>query len=186
MSAESQSWSSTSNISPKSPPAPSFLSLPPAALVTNRRLDLAVKARFFGSLLHGGEDKDAERVYRWHIATRIDSNRRAGLGMDTGKARHPDLYVIEAKNLLASMQRQGFRLDCAIPLDPDGELLNGSHRTASALALGLASVPVVKGNRKVFAPAWDEGWFIANKCPADDLERIRKDFAALNGLRNAG
>lgn len=100
--------------------------------------------------------------------------------MDAGKARHSDLYVMEAKNLLASMQKQGFRLDGAIPLDPDGELLNGSHRGACALALGLPSVPVVKGNHKVWAPAWDEAWFITNKCPADDLDRIRKDFQALH------
>ena len=154
--------------------------LPARSLVTRRRYDLAVKWRFFRHHLHGG-DPAAERVYRWHITTRIESNRRAGFGMDVGKPQDASVYVEEAHKLAASMLRYGFLTACAIPLDCNGELLNGSHRTACNMAMGLETIPVVMCDRRVKAPAWGEAWFIAHGCPAEDLDRIRRDWQSLHG-----
>ena len=74
----------------------------------------------------------------------------------------------------------------------DGELLDGSHRVACALALGLPEVPVKREARYVWAPPWGERWFIDHGMGEEDLERVRRDVRALadvvpgvaDGLKN--
>jgi len=132
-----------------------------------------VKWRFFKALLRGG-DPDAERIYRWHITARKASNAKLGIGMD-GKP-DTDRYVSDCHRLLVSMRANGFNPAYAIPIDPDGELLGGAHRTACALALGIESVPVKRYEQKAWAPSWSLEWFKDNGMAADDFTRLSKDF----------
>lgn len=134
-----------------------------------------MKHRFFVSLLRGG-DADAERLYRWHIATRKDANAKWGIGMD-GKSG-TDEYVTDCRNLVVSMS-YGFAPQYPIPIDPNGELLGGAHRLACALALGIATVPIAPQTRLAWAPAWDEAWFRAHGITGSDLERLRRDWESL-------
>lgn len=87
---------------------------------------------------------------------------RAGLPTDKWKTSVDD-YVSAALKLLAGM-RYGYNYEFPVPVDLDGELLNGSHRVACAIALGISDIPVVTENRRVWAPAWDDAWF-AKHCP---------------------
>lgn len=128
-------------------------------------------------LLHGG-DPDAERVYRWHIEERIGDRIAAGLATDNWKRSVED-YVHSAKRLLGSISGGGFHRLGAIPIDPSGELLGGAHRMACALALDIPSVPVTRVQRRVWAPAWGEAWFVDNGMAAEDLARVREDMACL-------
>lgn len=73
-----------------------------------------------------------------------------------------DDYLAAALWLFQSMYKYGFNPENAVPIDPDGELLNGSHRAACALALGIEEIPVVNMPGKVWAPAWDADWFRSN------------------------
>jgi hypothetical protein len=150
------------------------------SLITDRRWDLAVKWRFFKHLIHGG-DPDSDRVYRWHIEKRSGRRMRAGVPTDKWK-RSLDDYVASAGSLAGSMGMQGFLPEFAIPVDPAGELLGGAHRLACSLALGLETVRVERSVNRVWAPAWNEAWFIENGMNAADLERLRKDWQELNGL----
>ena len=136
-----------------------------------------MKWRLFRSRLHGG-DPDAERVYRWHIEARSGARLSAGLATDRWK-RTIDDYVVSAGTLFASMFVDGFDPKQAIPLDPNGELLDGSHRLACALALGIEAVPVTHSSRLAWAPAWGEAWFVEKGMAAEDLARLRADYAAL-------
>src|SRR5688572_11114760 len=165
-------------INPSRLPEPSFSHLPTVHLVTPRRWDLAVKWRFFRHLL-SNTDADAERVYRWHIEARRSANAKVHLGMD-GKSG-TDQYVQDCGRLVISMGAHGFKSECAIPIDPNGELLGGAHRVACALALGIEAVPVSRQARVAWAPAWDEAWFIAADTRAVDLAHIRKDWRAISG-----
>lgn len=139
-----------------------------------------MKVRYFRHLLRRGGDLDADRLYVWHIEQRSGHRFRAGLVTD-GHKRSVGHYIAAAWNLFHLMSLEGFRSEFAIPLDPDGEILGGAHRIACALALGIAEIPVEHRPNKVWAPAWDEAWFIDHGCPAEDLDRIRKDWQSLHG-----
>lgn len=100
-----------------------------------------------------------------------------GLATDKWK-KSVDDYVVSATELLKSIARKGIREP--IPIDPDGELLNGSHRVACAVAYNLAAVIVIRQDRKVWAPAWDLGWFMEHNMPPQDVERMMNDWALMN------
>ena len=85
-----------------------------------------------------------------------------------------DDYVHSASKLLSSVAEHGVLHP--IPIDLSGELLDGSHRVASALALGLGVVPVSHKQRSVWAPPWNEAWFIGHDMDVNDLERLRSDW----------
>lgn len=139
-------------------------------------------------LLHGG-DPDAERVYRWHIEKRSGARMAAGLATDKWK-RSVDEYVDAAQALVFSMAMHGF--DPArfvhsmhpaegIPIDPNRELLDGSHRVAAALALGIPEMQVKREPSYVWAPAWGYDWFVENGMNEADLARLRSDWDEMRG-----
>jgi hypothetical protein len=143
-------------------------------------MDLAVKWRFFKSL-YGGEDQDAERVYRWHIEERSGARMEAGIATDKWKTEIDD-YVSSATGLFKSMSLHGFDSRYPVPIDPDGELLDGSHRVACALALEIPHIPVELRPNHVWAPAWGYLWFCEAKTSkhSKDVKRILDDWIALN------
>ncbi len=146
--------------------------------MTERRYDLAVKFRFFRHLL-SGRDPDAFRVYQWHLWKRSGARMAAGVATDQWKMTLDD-YVASAASLCRSMASRGFDPSCAIPIDPDGELLNGSHRVACALALGIEDCPVRRERKMAWAPAWGHEWFVANGMGEEDLSRLKADWGALS------
>lgn len=103
---------------------------------------------------------------------------RAGLATDGWKTSVGD-YVRSSRALYESMREDGFRLSGAVPIDSAGELLDGSHRVACALALGIETIPVKREARHVWAPAWDYEWFVANGMGHDDLARLCRDLREL-------
>ncbi len=131
-----------------------------------------MKWRFFRHL-HGGSDPDSERVYRWHIERRSGARIDAGVPTDQWK-RSLDDYVKSAKDLYASMARDGFVTD--VPVDPNYELLDGSHRVACAVALEFEGIPVSHEARYVWAPPWGTAWFLENEVSSMDIARIMLDW----------
>ena len=103
---------------------------------------------------------------------------KAGLPTDAWKLSLQD-YLASAQTLYEDIKRAGFSPRYPIPVDPDGELLNGSHRVALGLALGLKTIPVRLEARYVWAPPWNTQWFINNSVNPDDLVRTIRDFEAL-------
>lgn len=147
-------------------------------------MDLSVKFRFFRHLL-GGNDRDSERVYRWHIDQRSGHRMREGIATDQWKLTTDD-YVFACHLLLASM-RNGFQSRGAVPIDINGELLGGAHRVACALALGIQEIPVLREARRVWAPPWDWNWFCESGMMFDDLVRIWADWDLMrNGDNSSG
>jgi len=103
---------------------------------------------------------------------------RAGLATD-GWKRKLDHYVWSARGLFESMREDGFALSGAVPIDPAGELLNGSHRVACAPALGIETMPVKLEARYATAPGWVYELFDSAGMGHDDLERLCRDFKEL-------
>lgn len=142
-------------------------------------MDLGLKWRFFKSQF--GSDDDAERVYRWHIEARSGSRLDADIPTDRWKTKIDD-YVGAAKSLWQSMSSTGFNKAHPVPIDPNGELLDGSHRVACALALDITNIWVELRPDYVWAPAWDYFWFLNAKMPKDDMRRLLiTDWYNLNG-----
>lgn len=141
-------------------------------------MDLAVKWRFFRRLL-GGNDPEAERVYRWHIEKRSGPRMHLGLATDQWKSSVDD-YVIAARKLCDSMRAYGFQPDGAIPVDPNRELLGGAHRLACAIALSIPWVSVVELPRMVWAPPWHLEWFVEHGMTSSDLKRLEQDWELLH------
>lgn len=148
----------------------------PRSLVTPRRYDLAVKWRFFRHLLapeNGLIHGPATDNYQWHIWRRQQSNAELGIGMDRGKDTLD--YVYHAEQLFNSM-RDGYNVLYSVPVDRFGELLDGAHRVACAIALGVDEIPIERRPQTAWAPPWDLQWFIDNGMPEADLERLKSDF----------
>lgn len=145
------------------------------SLLTPKRLDYAVKWRFFRHLLAGG-DPNSERVYRWHIAKRTGGTE-IDYRTERVTKRGIDEYVESSRALLASMQKCGFTKDGAVPIDRNGLPLDGSHRISAALALGIkVRVRLVK---RVSKRTWGFDWFAENGMSDDDLKRIVSDWCSL-------
>ena len=98
----------------------------------------------------------------------------SGLSTDRWKRTLND-YVFAAAKLAYSVLDNGVRI--AIPVDPNGELLDGSHRVACAIACGIESVPVTRETQFVWAPPWDRNWFVMHG--AEDLSRVMADWEAI-------
>lgn len=101
---------------------------------------------------------------------------RAGLSTDSWKRGLVD-YVSAARTLFKSVQRDGVLLP--VPIDPNGDLLDGSHRVACALALDIAEVPVSRRQDYVWAPPWGHEWFVSKKMNAANLDRLLADWAEI-------
>lgn len=129
----------------------------PHTLWTPDRLDIAAKLHFAQHYLGmpSPAGADAVAVYRRHILQRTAGREPEA----TGKASVAD-YELAFAMLIESMRDQGFQHHAAVPLAPDGRLLNGAHRVAAALALGLPAVPVVRLQAPWSAADWGMRWFL--------------------------
>jgi hypothetical protein len=149
---------------------PSPLHLPATGLLTPDRLDLVVKWLFVRGLQGQADEADTRALYRWHIEARTDASG------DRGK-RSTDTYEASARALFASVSAQGLDPSRPLPLSRDGTPLDGAHRIAIALALGL-DVPVIR-TAHAATPAWGWDWFVARGCPEPWRTLIARTFATL-------
>jgi Flp pilus assembly protein TadD len=154
----------------------------PRDLVHARRFDVAAKHLYARALLglpplHSGYD--AEDVYLRHIQFRTG-------GAEPGdEARKGSLasFTLQFARLLASMKANGFDPSAPIPVARrTGLLLNGAHRLAAALALGVERVPVIDVEG-VDGLTWDFDWFVSNGFAPFELDEITRAWIDLEGPR---
>lgn len=141
----------------------------PRTLLSPQRLDLVVKHDLFRTLIDGG-GAPAEDRYRRHILCRT--------GGFEGSKRSVDDYLDAAAALLESLQQRGFQPSVPVPLGAlNGLPLDGAHRIAASLALGIdievADLPGVAGG------AWDLEWFRQHGFGREDLEHLLRRYAVL-------
>jgi hypothetical protein len=123
----------------------------------------------------------AEHDYVRHVWERSRHRWVQGLSTD-GFKFGPFDYIGAALALLESMQRLGFDPDHAIPVDDNGDILNGAHRIACALALGK-NVIIGRSGKNAWAPPWDGKWFLDSDFTREYVTGLRTDMA---GLINGG
>jgi hypothetical protein len=154
----------------------------PRDLLHAGRFDVAAKHLYARALLglpplHSGYD--AEDVYLRHVQFRTG-------GAEPGdEARKGSLasFTLEFARLLASMKQSGFDPSAPIPIARrTGLLLNGAHRLAAALALGLERVPVIDVEG-VDGLTWDFDWFLSNGFTPLEIDEITRAWIDLQRER---
>ena len=83
-------------------------------------------------------------------------------------------------NLLDSMKEKGFERKYFLPLDRNNEIINGAHRMASALALGL-DVWCYNYDVKIRSHRYDEKYFILHGFTDDDINRMNDVYESFVG-----
>ncbi|KIQ23896.1 hypothetical protein RT95_19640 [Xanthomonas campestris] len=145
----------------------------PAKLWTPDRLDIAVKLRFAQHYMGQVPDDmiDATALYRQHI-----QQRTAGQEPDAlGKTCVAD-YELAFAMLIEQLREQGFQGHCAIPIDAHGRLLNGAHRLAAALALGLETVAVIHMPAPWTAVDWGMAWLLHHGFSAEHINAVLQSW----------
>lgn len=127
-----------------------------------------VKWRLFRNIT----DPETINMYLWHIA-----NRRNSGFVDSTK-ESLSVFLPAARSLLASMASNGFSSTAPVPVDANGDILGGAHRTACALALGL-DVWCERRAEIAWAPAWDAAWFKQHGMPEEIVGELLTDFETL-------
>ncbi len=119
------------------------VTMEPLILLTQERLDIVIRVMYAQDLLHGIENgegfllyvKMLEHINGFHED--VDNNMLLAYFSDYFSKDGSKMFVSSFKELLASMQSEGFRREFFIPLDRYKRLMNGAHRCAAAIALGL-------------------------------------------------
>lgn len=117
------------------------------------------------------------------IAKRSGRRIHAGLVTDHWKTSLED-YLRAAHYIFEEVKKRGFSPRFPVPVDPDGELLNGSHRVALAVALDISVIPIVSQPHYVWAPPWDFKWFVQNGMLKNDLDMLKSDLENMNAQAN--
>jgi len=149
---------------------------------TGNRLDIAVKLLYALNFLGQAQD-DAlcvRSLYREHIQQRT-SGREPG---SHSKLSVED-YERSFQQLIRQMQTQGFHAHAAIPVSATGRILNGAHRLAAALALGIQNVPTfVVEHETVYD--WDMRWFLQHGFQPPALNAMLKCWLETKQHKAAG
>lgn len=140
-----------------------------SSLLTWNRFDLAAKLLFLDTLANGNNINDD--VYAEHI-------RMFTLGrfQEPGNADKNSLkkYKSDFAKLYIDMQKRGFDASLSlVPLGRDGSILNGAHRVACAIHLGL---PINCVRLDVASDAYDYLFFQGRGASASFLDRCAQRF----------
>ncbi|WP_455886676.1 hypothetical protein [Pseudomonas rustica] len=164
-----------------SPNAASLRWVAPHTLWGVNRLDLAVKVFYALDHLQCGTDLpvrvDAKNLYRRHIELRTGGREPGNL-----LKQNIDAYERDFRRLIDSLAGGGFQARGAIPLSEQGLILNGAHRLASSLALGLTDVACFAVPQ---APSydWDMGWFLWHGFSAQEIAVLLHVWVSTNPLK---
>jgi hypothetical protein len=132
----------------------------PAKLLSIDRLDVFLKKLYFDVIGGGRKESSALiiNLYRKHILIRTGGNEPPDLNCENHHIKKFTIkdYELQAYELYKSIESEGFRVDRAVPVTENLLLVNGSHRLAAAISLGLESIPIA---RKSTGGVWGLDWF---------------------------
>jgi hypothetical protein len=128
--------------------------VPAQDLLVPQRLDLAVKLMYADWTRRQIDCDFARRLYLEHLRVFNGCVEADGSGKITAEQ-----FCASFDALIADVTATGFREDAVIPVSEDGVVLDGAHRVAVCLALGLP-VPVVRTTLER-GPVYDADYFEA-------------------------
>lgn len=150
----------------------------PKTLLHPDRLDIAAKALYANAILGRPSPcslVDAEQCYLKHIQFRTGGQEPG----DEQRKGTLESYRSQFIDLIDSMRREGFREEYAIPVSKKtGLILNGAHRVAAALCLGLNRVPVIY-NTELDGLTWNTRWFMMQGFTPIEIDVLTRTWVAL-------
>lgn len=150
-----------------------------------RRLDLIVKYLQAKNYLASIYNKTIEDLYVRHIIMRTSAVEPENpfTKSNTPKQSTQD-YLTSFKNLVLNMKERGFNDEFPIPVNSSKNILDGAHRIAASMALGLDNIPTRENSDARFW-GWDFKWFCDNGFTLEDKQRILKSFIDLHPQNSA-
>lgn len=136
----------------------------PRSLLRANRMDVAIRYLYAKELLQGIENGEGCHLYEKFFETvgakEPVSNKIFAYFSDYEQKEGIDAYKTAFQKLIFSMKEHGFEKEYFIPLDKHGELVNGAHRVAAAMALDtpvwVVDFPLFEGFHYDFSYAWLE------------------------------
>lgn len=113
----------------------------PKELVNSNRLDIVIRYLYVRDICSGIINEYHRKMYARFILSVNGAEEPVGMGnfhdqfTDYGEKIGIDAFIESFDGLLESLKNEGFYEENAIPLNRNGEMLNGSHRVAASLAL---------------------------------------------------
>lgn len=150
----------------------------PREILTYQRLDLIVRYLLAKDILSGIENQENTSLYARMLLTR--SNAREGQDYFSAYERNGTREFIDAlAKVCQSMRNKGFDKQYAIPVGKGNLLLNGAHRSVTALALEEQIwVKHYEGLQGTTDFVMD--WFEKNGFSVEDRIRILRGYADLH------
>lgn len=149
----------------------------PKEMLRAERLDLIVRYLLAKDIIHGIENKANLSLYARMILARNNAFEGETYFSDYTREGTTE-YINALKKICTSMRENGFDESKFIPVGENGVLLNGSHRTATALALEkdiwIKCYEGQNGNIN-----FGIQWFEENGFNTEDKIRILRGYADL-------
>lgn len=158
-----------------------IIKIDPKALINSDAMEHMVRYLFCRDIINGVYNQSHISLYQRFVMTSTaakealsgqtkafsDYNEKSGL----------ERYIFDFKQLVASMEKEGFRKECYIPMGYNRYLANGKHRYAAALALEkdiwIREYDSIKGHFK------NIDWFRENGFSESDILMILRMFSDL-------
>jgi hypothetical protein len=126
----------------------------PAELLCSRRLDLAIKYEYVKFKARGLKSEFATAAYLEHIRAFNGFVEADSSGKISGSS-----FLSSFDFIIRNLQAHGYSEESLVPISADGVILDGAHRVAACLYLGL-NVRVIK-TQVIQGPSFDAAFFHA-------------------------
>lgn len=152
----------------------------PISLLHPGRMDVIVKILYARQLLNYpnlNSTIDSKDLYLRHIYFRTGGKEPG----DEGRKGNLNSFIDHFEQLIHSMQVNQFQEEFAIPVSRrTGLILNGAHRLAAAIALGLKQIPIVVRDDSE-GITWGDDWFIQQGIYPHELDELIRVWISLRG-----
>ena len=141
-------------------------------LLTSNRIDVIIKYLYVNSLLNGQGTSFYKQLYLDHIKAfngfvEADDTNKVG----------SDAFDNNIKDLLVSIKNKGFDGKHFLPISSDNVPIDGAHRLAIALALGIKVLAFKINNAKSYC--FDLKFFENRGLPTYELDHVAEQYAKI-------
>ena len=158
----------------------------PSTLLAENRMNVVVRYIYAKAFLENKNFEKARELYRKLIvaenrAEEPLSNSVYAYFSDYSRKKGLDDFEESFQKLLISMKENGFQKEHFIPVGADGVMINGTHRLAAALALGLnvwtVKFELLQGEMFFFEYTLD--WMRENGFEEEELKHLENAYLKL-------
>lgn len=155
----------------------------PKDFVTEKRLDIVIRYMYAKELLQGIGDGEGCRLYTKFIEKKgleePISNKVFAFFSDYEQKIGVSAYKESFQELIRSMKTKDFEKEYFVPLDKHGEIINGAHRLAAALALEIPAWAVDFPLFEGFGFDFSQEWMERNGFSHEEIQTVKERLEQL-------